>query len=371
MDIQVRVNEAKSRSIEWLDSMKYDKAGFGVYRCSDFHNPDIYKGELLHGTYDATHCQTLLGTYSNLNNLQKQEIGDFINSFQLPSGVYRNPDMKDHEVFKSFDKDYTWEYIDFHVTNYCMGALRGLGLKSTHPYRFMERYLTEAGIDKWLDQRIMTDPWLEGNNFVNLTSFLIDILNDGNKEAKKLIDKIIHWHDANQDPNTGFWGTNHPVKPATLLYGMGGAAHNYHIYTYFNLPIKHYEQIVDYCIDFTNKGVNSACLDVDVVDILCNMLPYDYRKQDILDALERKIIDLLGFQNSDGGFCDVREGIRRQDGWVGGYWEPQGISNTFATWFRWITIGMAMCCLFPEEKNNWTFRNTIGIGFFNKEYSPQ
>jgi hypothetical protein len=57
---------------------------------------------------------------------------------------------------------------------------------------------------------------------------------------------------------------------------------------------------------------------------------------------------------------------RRQDGWVKGYEEPQGHSNTFSTWFRWIAIAMVARCLWPDWKpfsGNWKFRRMVGIGF--------
>jgi hypothetical protein len=78
--------------------------------------------------------------------------------------------------------------------------------------------------------------------------------------------------------------------------------------------------------------------------------------------LRRKLLALLDFQNDDGGFCDELQGVRRQDGWVGGYSEPQGLSNTFATWFRWIAIAMIADVLWPGLYP-WKFRRMIGIGY--------
>jgi hypothetical protein len=71
---------------------------------------------------------------------------------------------------------------------------------------------------------------------------------------------------------------------------------------------------------------------------------------------------LLEIQNEDGGFWDEREGVRRQDGWIGGYAEPQGLSNTFATWFRWIAIAMIADLLWPGWQD-WRFRAEPGIGY--------
>jgi hypothetical protein len=79
---------------------------------------------------------------------------------------------------------------------------------------------------------------------------------------------------------------------------------------------------------------------------------------------------LLDFQNADGGFCDIREGSRRQDGWVKGYEEPQGLSNTFATWFRWIAIAMIADVLMPRFWR-WNFRRMIGIGYRYEPFLPE
>jgi hypothetical protein len=47
---------------------------------------------------------------------------------------------------------------------------------------------------------------------------------------------------------------------------------------------------------------------------------------------------------------------------VRGYEEPQGLSNTFATWFRWIAIAMIADALQPDRRT-WNFRRMIGIGY--------
>ena len=56
------------------------------------------------------------------------------------------------------------------------------------------------------------------------------------------------------------------------------------------------------------------------------------------------------------------------DGWVGGYFEPQGLSNCFATWFRCATLAMILHCLDPEAARSLRFRDSIGIGYFNRDY---
>ena len=109
--------------------------------------------------------------------------------------------------------------------------------------------------------------------------------------------------------------------------------------------------------------IDSACIDVDLVDLLVHGHQLTrHRTADIEAWLRAMLPRLLDFQNDDGGFADVRSGVRRQDGWVRGYEEPQGLSNTFSTWFRWIAIAMIDDCLWPGRRP-WRFRPSVGIGY--------
>ena len=184
----------------------------------------------------------------------------------------------------------------------------------------------------------------------------------------ELIEHLHGWHEETQDPVTGYWLDKEAQPPVHPMVAMAGAAHNFHIYYYLNRPLKHVDRIVDHCLSFVGDGTTTACVDIDVVDILANMYRYGYRAGEIEAGLEKKLKDLLEFQNSDGGFSDVCEGDRRFDGW-NSYVEPQGLSNCFATWFRSATIGMICEILFPDVFT-WRFRNTVGIGYYNRNYSP-
>jgi len=110
-------------------------------------------------------------------------------------------------------------------------------------------------------------------------------------------------------------------------------------------------------------AIDTACIDVDLVDLLVHgYMLIDHRRSDIRSWLRAKLDALLDFQSPDGGFADELHGTRRQDGWVGGYEEPQGLSNTFSTWFRWIAIAMIVDCLWPGQ-HPWRFRRMVGIGY--------
>jgi len=273
------------------------------------------------------------------------------------------PQMRKEDVFYP-----TWEYVNFHTSNYAMGAVLSVGGKMKRPLRFVEEYCSLDYLKKWLARRNMTDPWSEGNNIVNIAGFYFVLRERGDARMDELIERLFEWHEETQDPTTGYWLDRDARPPVHPMVAMAGAAHNFHIYYYLNRPLKYVDRIVDHCLSFVGDGATTACVDIDVVDILANMYRYGHRAAEIEAGLEKKLSDLIEFQNPDGGFPDICEGDRRFDGW-NTYVEPQGLSNCFATWFRTATIGMICEILFPDAFD-WRFRNTIGIGYYNRDYSP-
>lgn len=354
MDLYPRVIEMRQRTLAWLATMEAPESGFGVHADSAFQRKNGPRGMYLPGTYNAVNCLFLLGAYAGLTPAQADALAQFLNSFQRRDGTFRIPEIRPDEIYYL-----DFEYIDLHTSNYTLGALALLNRPPTHPMAFMERYGTPEKLAAWLAARQMNEPWAEGNFIVNVASFYAYLLEKGDERYRPLIQQLLEWHQTNQDPASGYW-----YDPATgdLTSAMAGATHNLHLYYYLKKPVPRFEKIVDHCLGIL-EGVSSACLDVDVVDILANLHVYGYRQAEIESYLERKLIALLDFQNPDGGFADVRQGVRLFDGWEH-YQEPQGLSNCFATWFRCIAIGMISRILYPNAKEPWHFRNTLGIGYF-------
>ena len=355
MDLYPRVLEMRQRTLEWFASLQAPEQGFGVHADSAFHQKSDFPGMYLPGTYNATNCLFLLGAYEAISSEQANSLAKFFNRFQRSNGAYRIPEIQPDEIYYP-----DFEYIDLHTTNYTLGALALIGRAPASPLAFMERYDTPEKLGNWLSARQMTEPWTEGNYIVNVASFYAYLLENSDERYRPLLDQLLDWHATHQDPDSGYW-----YDPVTqdLTSAMAGAAHNLHLYYYLNYPVPRFEKIVDHCLGIL-EGVSSACLDIDVVDILANLHVYGYRQAEIEDYLERKLVALLDFQNPDGGFADVREGVRLFDGWES-YQEPQGLSNTFATWFRCATVGMICHVLYPAKREQWHFRNTLGMGYFN------
>ncbi len=353
--MEQRILKARAATLAWLDTMRMPEAPDGVSRISSMQDPVHWPGMLLPGTYNAVICRRLLGgEFADPDGLSR-----WLQSFRRHDGVFRIPGMKDDAVFKRPEPDETWGYIDFHVTNYALGAVEAISPEQMPWLEFARPFVNQTHLKAWLADRDLRDPWLEGNNIVNLGSFLMGLRGEGGGHA---LDVLLKWHEYHQDPTTGFWGVGQTLNETRLLHAMAGSMHNYHLFYALGRTLPYQDKAVDYALS-RPTGIDSACIDVDLVDLLVHAHGMiDHRRDEIRDWLREKLAALLAFQNADGGFSDEVFGVRRQDGWVRGYEEPQGISNTFATWFRWIAIAMIADVLFPGL-HPWHFREMIGIGY--------
>jgi len=364
-DLGARIEAARRRTLDWLASQQAPGLPCGVLRISGAHDAAKWPGMLLPGTYNGILCAALIGGFERLR-VDAQALVGWLETFRRPDGVFRIPEMRDDAVFKKPDLAETWRYIDFHVTNYSLGAIEALAPRRKPVLDFVQPYLDPRHLKAWLADRDLRDPWQEGNNIVNLAGFLLALERHGDATERKAVaaclDILFDWHDRLQEPSTGFWGVGQHANPTQMLHAMAGSMHNYHLWYARGRKLPHFEQAIGYCLSLPPR-VDSACIDVDIVDVLAHGLSAGRAPEAAARAWLAEILAaILDEQNDDGGFADTRTGTRRQDGWVRGYEEPQGLSNTFATWFRWIAIAMASDVLFPG-RFEWQFRRSIGIGY--------
>ena len=359
-DLPTRIEAARRATVAWLDSMQAPGEPAGVSRTSAAHDPAAWPGVLLPGTYDAVMTRALIGAPMP----PAQPLIAWFHRFRLPDGRFRNPQMRDGAVFKKPDIGETWRYIDFHVTNYTHGALDALDPGHRPVLDFARPFLDPLHLGAWLSRRDLRDPWQEGNNIVNLGGFLIGLArsHDTERAAVRALEALFDWHDRLQEPSTGFWGVGQHADPERLLHAFAGSMHNYHLFYALGRPIPFHERAIDHVLSLPPR-LHSACIDVDAVDLLIHGAALaGHRTAEIDRWLAALLPDLLAAQCPDGGFFDVTEGTRRLDGWVQGYAEPQGVSNTFATFFRWIAVAMIADRLWPGRWP-WRFRRGVGIGY--------
>lgn len=364
--LQDAIEDARQRSLAWLDRQQVPGLPLGVARISSAQDPDVWPGMLLPGTYNAVMARDLLSGLGAWSGEQRESLANWLMQHRRADGIFRIPGMKDDAVYKKPDPLETWRYIDFHVTNYSLGAVQALMPDAVPNLAFAQPWLDTLTLKAWLADRDLRDPWQEGNNIVNLGSFLLLMSAHGNDAVRAQVSQclsvLFDWHDRLQEPSTGFWGVGQASDPERALHAMAGSMHNFHLWYATGRPLPYQDKSVDWCLTQPPE-VHSACIDVDLVDLLVHAHRLiDHRRGDITRWLREFLPRLLAIQRDDGGFADVDEGTRRQDGWVRGYEEPQGLSNTFATWFRWIAIAMVADTLWPGRWP-WRFRSMIGIGY--------
>jgi hypothetical protein len=360
------IEAARGRTLHFLRSLQMADAPAGVMRMSAAHCAQSWPGVLLPGTYNGILCLDLMGGLDEISSNEREALVAWLEGFRREDGVFRVPGMTDETVFKKPDRDETWRYIDWHVTNYSLGAVDALRPRHRPNLAFIEPWLDPLTLKAWLSERDLRDPWQEGNNIVNLAGFLLLMRRDGDAatvaRVNAALEILFAWHDRLREPTTGFWGVGQLSDATRLLHAFAGSMHNFHIWHHEGRPLDGQTHAVDYCLTLP-PCIHSACIDVDAVDVLIHgWRLMDHRRPEIEAWLTQMLQALLAFQNLDGGFPDVREGVRRQDGWVKGYEEPQGVSNTFSTWFRWIAIAMIADVLWPDRWP-WRFRRMIGIGY--------
>jgi hypothetical protein len=357
-ELRARIDDARRRSLAWLGMMQAEDAPEGVSRISAAHDPRLWPGMLLPGTYNAVMCRDLLGALP----FDREALVRWLIGYRRHDGIFRIPGMHDPDVFKRPEPGETWRYIEFHVTNYSLGAIQALDPDHSPLLTFARSYLEPLRLKAWLADRDLRDPWLEGNNIVNLGSFLRALPADDAAAVDIAFEILFRWHDYHRNPATGFWGVGQSSDKLRAQHAMAGSMHNFHLWYAAGRPLPLQDLAVDYALS-QPPVVDSACIDVDLVDLLVHAhAMIAHRRADTNAWLRTMLSGLLAFQNPDGGFADTRHGIRGQDGWIGGYTEPQGLSNSFATWFRWIAIAMIADLLWPNWQD-WQFRGMVGIGY--------
>ncbi len=360
--LQARITKARTGTLAWLDAMQAEGLPRGITRISGAHDAAAWPGMLLPGTYNGLLCRHLL---DGMADIAVAPLIVWLESHRQENGAFRIPGMHDDAVFKKPDPVETWRYIDFHVTNYTLGAIEALDPARTPVLTFARPFLDPMTLKAWLAERDLRDPWQEGNNIVNLGSFFLLLRRFGLADAARIDQAmaiLFAWHERLQEPATGFWGVGQLSDPRAALHAMAGSIHNFHLWYATARPLPYQNKAMDYALA-QPTAIDSACIDVDLVDLLVHaQMLIDHQRTETSAWLRAKLTALLDFQNADGGFADERAGILRQDGWVRGYAEPQGLSNTFATWFRWIAIALIADLLWPGWRV-WNFRRMVGIGY--------
>lgn len=302
------------------------------------------------------------------------------------------------------DHGHNWTYLTWQSTFFALAALDALGHDTEYSLEFLESFKGSQQICRWLEGREWHNPWLESNNVMFLTSFLIqEWERSHDSRTVQTLDVLFEWLDEHQNPITGYWDLG---QGASTLNAMAGAFHFYFLYFYTGRAVRYPERILESTLAlqqpdglFNPSGGGGACLDLDAVDILVKFsLLTDYRAADVKAALERAYEAILNNQNPDGGFCEAkrpapRKSLKRQVAEVVGLdrllnrpyeghpveylnysgWDRMRYrvdeSDLWSTWFRPLALAL-ISTRYPGEfidDVDWRFRPTPTLGWHDTD----
>lgn len=342
----------------------------------------------------AIFTNELLGTLHSVPKLRREQWQQYLLSCQDPhSGIFRDPNLQPGDLTSAF---HNWDYVVWQMTFFTTSALDALDAFPAYPLRFLEPYRSRTAITAWLEQLDWSNPWLESNRVMFLSSFLIQA------GETSLANTIFDWLDNAQDQESGYWGMK---QGASRFDAMAGAFHFYFLYFYLGRPVRYADQIIDNTLLLQQPdglyhpaGGGGACHDLDAIDILVKFsMLTDYRAQDIKASLRQSYAALRANQRHSGAFCEAvrkppsksakrriaeRTGldrllrkpytepyeIIRYAGWTKmEYSEDEG--DLWSTWFRLLALAL-ISSRYPGEFSEgatWFFRRGPFLGWHNTQ----
>jgi hypothetical protein len=356
VNLTAALRSARGRAREFFLAQRWERGAELFWRHSATHDPAAAPAHLLYGTWAGVLGTKLIDGPDAFDESARDGIHRALCGFQRDDGAFFLPGLTAADL-----GGHSEEYLAFHCTNYAWGALHALGMSPRRPPTFLAPLRRADGLAAWLAARDLARPWVEGNNCVNLASFFFLLAEAGDTDAEERLGELILWHDGLQQAETGLWHAGDARDRAVLLDALAGAAHTLHLYYHTGRPVPRAEAIVESCLRLGYPGISSACIDLDVIELLCNLRGSGYRRPEIDRTLSRYLIELLQVQNADGGFCDNYVTPHR----LYGHTTPAGRSVTWVTWFRLTAIGMIACTFGEDDGANWWFRDTVGSGYFH------
>ncbi|MEJ2723824.1 MAG: hypothetical protein P8175_04095 [Deltaproteobacteria bacterium] len=259
-----------------------------------------------------------------------------------------------------------------HLTLHAIMALTALGGRAEKQFEFLDKFKRRGAIIDWVQTREWKDNPAIVSNEVQNHATLLQYARDfqGQSWCADVLSELYDWFDRHQDPSTGLWGENFD-SPELLSAGVQTGYHIWLLYFYDKRPIQYLERIIDSCLRTQNPlggfGValnSSACEDIDSIDPLVRLsLLTDYRKEEILKALQRALCWVLVNVNPDGGWV-----FRRGEAFHYGHdlmFSRLDESCMFPTWFRTLSLAYLAQTLPHSTASSfhWRFLKCPGLQF--------
>jgi len=320
---------------------------------------------LLYASCYAALTRHLYDDLDNLSVTQRRDWIKYIQNYQCDDGLFRDQLI---DIPLAEDADWWgWRHLALHV----IMALTVLGGKVLKPFRLLNIFRKHGEMTKWLVGRNWEQDAVGVSNEIQNYGTMLQYARNfqGEDWCNEPLNEMYNWLDQHQDPQTGYWVYGN-LTARDLSMGVQTGYHLWCLYFYDERPIQYIERIIDSCLATQNRlggfGVplnSSACEDIDSIDPLVKMsFMTDYRKQDILEAMEKAMIWLLANHNNDGGWV-----FRRGDPLVYGHdlmTDNADQSSMFPTWFRSLSIAYMSKILLNDNGNDYIFIKCPGHQFW-------
>jgi hypothetical protein len=293
---------------------------------------------------------------NKLDLIDRKRTGTYIRNQQLTNGEF----LDNQFTVQDLRGRQTEQYIKWQFTFFSLTALDMLGEAPSHDISFLDDYLSEINLKKWLSDRDFIDFWYISNEIMFLLFFFsYAIKSDRNSEqCMESVNAIFTCLEAKQRRDDGFWGGG---EGAGLANRMFGAAHIFLFYKFFDRKPSYIDEIVENTISLQmSNGLygsyqGGACEDYDGVEILGRMMSWGGEHERIWLAMEKSYHTLLKAQNGNGGFPyqissarpgvmlkRIAEKVRGEETYLYSGWNKMESNkyspDLWATYFRMLSI---------------------------------
>lgn len=322
----------------------------------------------------STFLSSSFGTMIHfLVNRNKSQNGDKTIGY-FKTGIDPNFKIRDPKLNKTdLGRAHNLDYIESQIAYFSMIALDSLGYQISQIPLVDKFFASGDNLKKWFNNLNFKRFWHESNKIMFVLYFFFYLKKYGNEQltfqASKNISVLLNLLNNSQDPETGFWGTNHT---SDLYNSCFGAAHIYIFYDYLNMEIPFVEKIIDNTLKLHHANgliktkYGGACEDYNAIEIYLRCSNQtDYRRNEILEVLSKMKKIISGSQNNDGGYpYKIAHNIFQNFGfnnvlkreYTYSSWEKMKTlsfkSDLWATWFRLLSIKVINYLLEGNEEFN-------------------
>jgi hypothetical protein len=358
----------RGRVLRFIESLRLPGQTYGRYRYAPSQSEAVS-----YASCYAALTRHLLGDLHRLSIAERAAWGHYIQSFQGPDGLFRDPAL----ACDLAEKADWWGWR--HLTCHALMALAALDVQAPYRLAWLDVLRAPAARQRWLDEQDWGAEVAFTSNCVQNWVIGLQYTRDVQHQdwADEAVTHILNELDRRVDVPSGLWG-----PPQTTVYTdkvwlsqrVQAAYHFWLLYLYEGRKPPAPQAALDHVLATQNErggfgwGVHnptaplnsSACEDIDSLDPLVRLAQItDYRRDEVRAALLRARPWVESNYNPDGGAVFMR-GVPFQYGHERMSSAAEE-SALFATWFRALSLAILDWGL--GDRAGWHFLNAPGYQF--------